>query len=57
MPKSETDNRVFAISFSKVRNPIAANTGPPWTAQTVGLVLWASTQIEQEALSVLFGWL
>jgi hypothetical protein len=34
-----------------------ANTGRAWLQLAVGVVLWATTQMEQEALSVLFGWL
>jgi len=57
MPKSITLNRACAITSSSCSRPIAVNTGLAWLELAVGVVLWATTQIEQEALSVLFGWL
>ena len=57
MPKSKALSRTFAITSSSCSRPIAVNTGLAWFELAVGVVLWATTQIEQEALSVLFGWL
>ncbi len=57
MPKSNTLSRIFATTSSSCNRPIAANTGLAWSELAVGVELWATTQIEQEADSVLFGWL
>src|ERR1700730_6899295 len=57
MPNSRTASRAFAITSSSCSRPIAANTGPAWLELAVGVVLWATTQMEQEAFCVLFGWL
>lgn len=57
MSRSEASSRALAmISFSCSR-PIDAKTGLTWTELAVGLVLRATTQIEQEAAAVLLGWL
>ena len=57
MPRSRTLSRAFAITSSSRSRPIAAKTGLAWWELTTGLALCATTQIEQEADSVLFGWL
>ena len=57
MPRSENSNRAFAMTSSSCSRPIAANVGALWPELRVGLELCATTQIEQEALWILFGWL
>lgn len=57
MPRSEKSSRaVTTVSFSW-RRPTAAKTGVPCAPLTVGLAVCAARQIEQEAASVLLGWL
>jgi hypothetical protein len=57
MPASEKSTRALAMTSSSCSNPTAANAGPVWPELTAGLALCATTQIEQEAASVLVGWL
>jgi len=57
MPNSKKLIRAFATTSSSCSRPIAANTGLAWCDAATGTVLCATTQIEQEADSVLFGWL
>ena len=57
MPNSKTLSRAFAITSSSCSSPTAANTGRAWLQLAVGVVVWATTQIEQEFDSVWFGWL
>ena len=57
MPRSQKLSRAFAISSSSCSTPMAANTGLAWLEMAVGAVLCATTQMEQEALSVLLAWL
>ena len=57
MPKSETLSRAFAVTSSSCSSPIAAKIGREWCEFAVGALLCAATQMEQEADSVLFGWL
>jgi putative AlgH/UPF0301 family transcriptional regulator len=57
MPKSKTLSQAFAITSSSCSSPIAANTGRAWLQLAVGVVVWATTQIEQEFDSVWLGWL
>ena len=52
MPASEKSNRAFATIFSSRSSPTAANTGARWLELAVGLVLCATTQMEQVADSV-----
>jgi len=57
MPNSKTLSRAFAITSSSCSSPTAANTGRVWLQLAVGVVVWATTQIEQELDSVWLGWL
>lgn len=57
MPKSKTLSRALATTVSSWSRPIASKTGRAWWQLAVGAVLWATTQMEQELDSVLFGWL
>ncbi len=57
MPRSEKSSLALAMTSSSRSRPIAANTGAVWPALTVGLVLCATAQMEQEVLSVCLGWL
>ncbi len=57
MPRSNTLSRAIAMTSSSCRRPTAANTGWMWLQLGVGVVVWATTQIEQELDSVWFGWL
>jgi putative AlgH/UPF0301 family transcriptional regulator len=57
MPKSKTLSRAFAITSSSCSRPIASKTGRARWQLAVGAVLWAATQMEQEADSVWLGWL
>jgi len=57
MPKSKTLSRAFAMTSSSCSRPIASKTGLAGLELAVGAVLWAATQMEQDADSVLFGWL
>jgi len=57
MPNSKTLSRAFAITSSSCSSPTAANTGRACVQLAVGVVVWATTQIEQDAASVLLGWL
>jgi hypothetical protein len=55
MPRSENAKRALGTTSSSSKNPTAANAGAVWLELTVGLVLCATTQIEQEADSVRVG--
>ena len=55
MPRFENSNSALAMTSSSRSTPTVANTGRTWLVLTVGLVLCAATQIEQEADSVAFG--
>lgn len=55
MPSSEKSNRAFATASSSCSKPTAAKIGLAAAAPTVGLVLCATTQIEQEFAAVGFG--
>lgn len=57
MPRSKTLSRAFAIASSSCSRPTVAKTGRAWLQLAAGVVLCATTQMEQDALSVLFGWL
>ena len=57
MPKSKMLSRAFATTSSSCSRPMASKTGLTRLQLAVGAVLWATTQIEQAADSVVFGWL
>ena len=57
MPNSKTLRLAFAIISSSCSRPIAVKIGLKWPELAVGAVLCATAQIEQEADSVLLGWL
>ena len=52
MPRSEKPKRILATTSSSRSKPIAANTGAAELELTVGQVLCAPTQTEQEAESL-----
>ena len=55
MPASEQLSRAFATTSSSRRIPIVARIGVGLLELTLGLALWAVTQIEQAAASVCVG--
>lgn len=55
MPASELFSRAFATTFSCCRIPIVARIGVALLELTLGLALWAATQMEQAADSVCLG--
>lgn len=55
MPASEKSSRTLTMRFSSWRSSIVASTGELGLAETAGLALWATMQIEQEAVSVCVG--
>ncbi len=57
MPNSKTLSGALAITSSSCSRPTVANTGRMWLQLGVGVVVCATTQIEQELDSVWFGWL
>jgi len=57
MPRSKTLSRGLAISSSSWRRSIAANIGAEWLELGAGVLLCATTQIEQGEFSDLLGWL
>ncbi len=56
MPSSKTSSQAFARTASSRSTPTVMKTGRTWVELTVGVVLCAATQIEQEAVSVWLGW-
>lgn len=57
MPASEKSSQGFATTSSSCRRRTVARTGATWVEFSAGLALCATTQIEQEALSVRVEWL
>lgn len=57
MPKSETLSRAFVMTSSSCNSPTAAKIGRAALETAAGLALCATTQMEHELDSVLFGWL
>ena len=55
MPASEKFRRAFATTFSSCRIPTLTRIGVVLQELTLGLALWAATQIEQAAASVCVG--
>lgn len=56
MPALAKSNRTLAITSSSCSSPMMARTGAVWEVLTVGLALCATTQMEQDALSVCLAW-
>ena len=56
MPASELFSRAFATTSSCCRIPIVARIGVALLELTLGLALWAATQMEHAADSVCLGW-
>jgi hypothetical protein len=57
MPKSAKPSQGFGTAFCSESNPTAAKTGVILGEIGAGLAVCATTQIEQDAASVRFGWL
>jgi len=57
MTSSKESIRDFAMTSSSCSSPMAAKTGSLASDVVAGAVLWAATQIEQEAASIWLGWL
>lgn len=55
MPASEKLNRALATISSSCRIPTMARIGVALLELTLGLALWAATQMEQAAASVFVG--
>jgi len=55
MPASEKLRRAFATTLSSRRVPTVTSTGVALLELTLGLALWAATQIEQAAASLCVG--
>ncbi len=57
MPRSDHSNRALAMTSSSCRRPMVEKTGAESLELRAGRALCATTQMEQEALSVWVGWL
>jgi hypothetical protein len=57
MPSSKTPNCAFALNSTSESTPIVAKTGREEWELIAGALLCATTQMEQDAASVLVAWL
>jgi hypothetical protein len=57
MPSSKTPSGAFALNSSSERTPTVAKTGREEWELIAGALLCATTQMEQDAASVLVAWL
>jgi hypothetical protein len=57
MPRSRTRSPGVSATSTSCKNSTAAKIGRALSQFAVGAVLCATMQIEQDAVSVLFGWL
>ena len=55
MPRCAKSSRALATTSSSRSRPMAAKTGVVWAQLAAGLVLRATTQIEQDVAAVLLG--